>query len=51
MITRKTCARCGQTKAIGCFNRDKTSKDSFNRVCRDCFMDYYRKIKHKLINL
>lgn len=32
----KTCAKCGETKALDAFNRSKTCRDGYRGICKTC---------------
>lgn len=42
MATTKTCTKCGGTKALDEFHRDKRSKTGHVSRCRDCALEYAR---------
>ena len=56
----KKCSKCGETKDVSLFNKNKNKKDGFNRICRECtkkeHTDWYNKnkqvqiIKNKTVN-
>ena len=39
----KTCTSCSVPKPIWCFSKNKTKKDGYNYVCRECQNIYVRK--------
>ncbi len=41
-IPQKTCTRCGQTKPLTDFNRDKSRRDGYRDRCKNCIRDYQR---------
>lgn len=53
----KKCSKCKETKAVSLFTKDKTEKDGFSGLCKDCknsykrnpkkSRDYYQKTKEK----
>lgn len=36
MIDTKVCYRCGKEKNVNCFSINKSQKDGFNYICKDC---------------
>lgn len=47
MTESKTCHRCGATKPVGDFNRNKRSRDGRQTYCRDCQRAYIRLWEHE----
>jgi len=36
MIKTKKCGKCGETKILGNFHKDRAKKDGFNSYCNKC---------------
>jgi len=45
-VAQKRCKHCGQLKPVIAFYKDKTSKDGYQRWCKDCLVAY-NKINRK----
>jgi hypothetical protein len=41
-LNKKTCSKCGITKELDEFNKDKTQKDNKSKICKTCINEYRR---------
>ena len=52
--TTKRCSKCGETKGVSEFHKNKNSKDGFAHWCKDCcsknLKRYYKNNRDKLLN-
>jgi len=39
---KKTCSKCGESKSLESFSKNKTKKDGLNYECKDCRKTYIR---------
>lgn len=48
-MTEKRCARCGETKPLGMFSRNRTKKDGMQTFCKECSRQCsaQSRLKHK----
>ncbi len=44
----KRCPKCGETKSINEFNKNKTKKDGLQSQCKKCVNKYYKKRSKKI---
>ena len=44
---RKICSKCGESKILTEFHRNKRSKDGFNRHCKTCVREYRQELKSR----
>ena len=44
-MERKTCTKCGETRALDKFYRMKASKDGYQRHCKSCHREYQREYR------
>lgn len=51
-MEHKHCSKCGYSKPITDFHKNKSSNDGYRNVCKEClkiyFVDYYKKNKEKI---
>lgn len=43
MASEKTCTKCGETKPLAEFNKDRTMKDGLHSHCKECAREKERK--------
>lgn len=53
MLTEKRCSKCGETKPVSEFHRDRRNKSGLQSQCRNCHKDsqkaYKRRVGHSVI--
>jgi len=45
----KKCSRCGETKTISSFHKDKSTKDGFRSYCKCCIKKYQEENKEQIL--
>ena len=48
MITEKKCLKCGETKDVSCFYKQKSMKDGLNPYGKECFNNMVKYSRHKI---
>jgi hypothetical protein len=48
MITEKKCLKCGETKDVSYFYKQKSMKDGLNPYCKECFNNMVKYSRHKI---
>ena len=43
----KRCSKCGETKPLTEFNKDKSTRDGLRYECRDCSREYFRQYRQE----
>jgi len=43
-MTEKTCNKCGETKELSLFYKDKNLRDGHMNLCKDCQKSYQKRI-------
>lgn len=46
----RTCSKCGQTKPVEEFSKNKAKKSGYNCQCKECYKEYYQRNKRRYLD-